>query len=422
MRVLVVGGGGREHALIHSLSASPQVEALYAAPGNAGMAEAATCLPVRADDLAGMAALVERERIDLTVVGPEVPLVAGLADRLRGQGRAVLGPTAAAAAIEGSKTFAKEFMSRHRIPTASYCTFRDPAAAREYAERAPLPLVIKADGLAAGKGVTVATTRAEALQALRAAMEERVFGEAGAQVVVEEFLPGREVSVFAISDGKDYLLLPAARDHKRALDGDRGPNTGGMGAYAPVPDLDTATLERIEREIIVPALRGLAAEGRPYVGVLYAGLMLTPEGPKVVEFNCRLGDPEAQVVLPLLENDAAELFWRAATGRLAGYQLRLRSEFAVTVVLASGGYPGPYETGLPITGVAEAAALPGVTIYHAGTAWREGQLVTAGGRVLNVTGLGPSLAEAAARAYQAAERIRFPGLHYRRDIGLRTAE
>ncbi|MDI3280840.1 MAG: phosphoribosylamine--glycine ligase, partial [Bacillota bacterium] len=362
MRVLVVGGGGREHALVRSLSASPQVEALYAAPGNAGMAEVATCLPVRADDVEGLAALVERERIDLTVVGPEVPLVAGLADRLRQQGRAVFGPTAAAAAIEGSKALAKEFMSRHHIPTASYRTFQDPAAAREYAERAPLPLVVKADGLAAGKGVTVATTREEARHALRAAMEERIFGEAGARVVIEEFLPGREVSVFAVSDGERYLLLPAARDHKRALDGDQGPNTGGMGAYAPVPDLDAAALERIEREIIAPTLQGLAAEGRPFVGVLYAGLMLTPEGPKVVEFNCRLGDPETQVVLPLLVGDTAELFWRAATGQLAGYQVRWSTGFAVTVVLASGGYPGPYETGLPITGVAEAAALPGVVI------------------------------------------------------------
>ncbi len=420
MRVLVVGGGGREHALVWKLRQSPRVREVYCLPGNAGIARLARCVPGDPEDVRAVADFAQEERVDLTVVGPEAPLVAGLVDELARRGLPACGPTAAAAAIEGSKVFAKELMARHGIPTAAYRVFDDPAAAREYVERLGGPVVVKAEGLAAGKGVVVAPGPAEAAAAVEEIMVRRAFGEAGRRVVVEEYLEGEEVSVLALTDGERVLTLPSSQDHKRALDGDRGPNTGGMGAYSPAPVLTPDLAQRVEQEILLPAVRALAAEGRPYRGVLYAGLMLTAEGPKVLEFNCRFGDPETQAVLPRLEGDLADALEAAAGGDLRGVSLSWRPDAAVCVVLASEGYPGPYEKGRPISGLEEAEAMADVLVFHAGTVRRDGQVVTAGGRVLGVTGLGPTIAAARERAYEAVERIRFAGCHYRRDIAHRA--
>jgi phosphoribosylamine--glycine ligase len=421
LKILVVGGGGREHALVWKLAQSPLVDELIAAPGNAGMEEAATCLPVRAEDVNGLVRIVEDQAIDVTVVGPEAPLVAGLVDALAERGYPAFGPTAAAARIEGSKVWAKDLCLRHSIPTGRAEAFDDVTRAVMFLDAFEPPYVVKADGLAAGKGVVVAATREEAVQAIEASMVDRAFGAAGDRVLIEEFLEGREVSALALTDGETVVPLVLAQDFKRVGDGDAGPNTGGMGAYSPVPFVDQATEQRIRREVLEPAVRALREEGVDYRGVLYAGLILTEQGPKVLEFNCRFGDPEAQALLPRLRSDLAEAAMATAEWRLAGADLDWTPDACVTVVLASGGYPGPYETGFPITGLESATKLDGVSVFHAGTARGDGRVVSAGGRVLAVSAVGKDLAAARERAYEACALIDFEGKHHRTDIAMEVA-
>ena len=420
MRVLVIGGGGREHALARKLSTEAGVSYVCCAPGNPGMQDVATLERVDVADADALLALADRHAIDLTVVGPELPLDCGVADRFAAAGRRIFGPSRAAAQLECSKAFAKEFMARHGIPTARYrvCATAPEAHAVVASGELGLPVVVKADGLAAGKGVVVAANADEAHAAIREAMEEHRFGDAGARIVMEECLTGPEVSFFAICDGHRGVAVTSAQDHKRIFDGDRGPNTGGMGAFAPSPLVDDEMRSRIMAQIVDPVVRGMRAEGTPYRGFLYAGLMLTCDGPKVIEFNVRFGDPEAQVVMPLIASDLHPLLAAAADGALnAADRVLLKRAVTVGVVLASAGYPGEIETGRPIEGLDEAASMPGVAIFHAGTAIRENHLVTAGGRVLTVVASGDDYAEARERAYAAAGRIHFEGMQYRRDIG-----
>ena len=420
MKVLLVGGGGREHALACKLAQSPRLRSLMAAPGNPGIAAYADCVPVKDTAVDEMVALADRERPDLVVVGPEAPLALGLADRIRDRGVPVFGPGAAAARIESSKAFAKDLMARHGIPTARFQTFTDAAAAREYCRQLGAPIVVKADGLAAGKGSMVCETLTAADRAISVCLEEAGFGEAGRRIVVEEFMEGEELSLFVLASREEALPLGAARDHKAVFDDDRGPNTGGMGAYSPVPLCDAAVEARIMREIVDPTLRAMAKEGCPYQGVLYVGLMVTRERIRVVEFNCRFGDPECQVLLPRLETDLLPLLEVAAAGQALPPSLDWRPQASVCVVVASGGYPGAYQMGLPISGVSEADSRRGVAVFHAGTALRDGRLVTAGGRVLGVQALGGDLSTARARAYAAVESISFEGMHFRRDIARRA--
>ena len=418
MRIAVVGSGGREHALLVTLAQSPDVERLFAVPGNAGTAQVAENVPgLGPTDGPGLAGFVEANRVDLTIVGPEQPLVAGVADELLDRGLPVFGPTAAAARIEGSKAFAKEVMAAAGVPTARSASFTDPAAAIAALDDFGPPWVVKADGLAAGKGVTVTADPAAARAAVEAALVGGVHGEAGATILLEEHLEGPEASVFAVTDGRTVLPLAPARDHKRVGDGDTGPNTGGMGAFSPLPDVDDDLLDEVRRTILEPTVAELARRGARYQGLLYAGLTLTADGPKVLEFNCRFGDPETQVILPRMTSDLADLAWTAAEGTLAGAKVSWDPRACVTVVLAAGGYPGSYRTGLEVEGLQAAAARPGVQLFHAGTALGPGGRVrTAGGRVLGVTALGDDLADARAHAYRAAELVRFDGVHYRRDI------
>ena len=420
MKVLLVGGGGREHTLAWKLAQSPRLTELIAAPGNPGIERHGRCVAIKDDGVEALRDLALRERVDLTVVGPELPLSLGLADRLQERGLAVFGPSQAAARIESSKAFAKDLMARYRIPTARYRVFTDLAPARAWCRELGVPLVVKADGLAAGKGVSICRTLPEADAALALCLESAAFGAAGASVVVEEFMVGEEASFFAITDGTAILPLAGAQDHKTVFDDDRGPNTGGMGAYSPAPILDAAMAERVMAEIVRPTVAALAREGSPFAGFLYVGLMIGSEGPRVVEFNCRFGDPECQVVMPRLADDLLPLLATAARGEGLPAALAWKPDAAVCVVLTSGGYPGRYETGLPITGVEAAAALPGVEIFHAGTARRDGSLVTAGGRVLGVQATGPDLRAAVDTAYAAADRIQFTGKHHRRDIAWRA--
>jgi phosphoribosylamine--glycine ligase len=420
MRILVVGSGGREHALVKALAGSARAPELVAAPGNPGTARHATNVDVPADDFDGLLDLLERESIDLTIVGPEQPLVEGLVDRFREEGHRIVGPSAAAARLEGSKAFADQFMARHDIPTASFRVFGadEYDAAAAHLDAVGAPIVVKADGLAAGKGAFVCSSLEEAHDALDQIVRDRAFGDAGDQVVVEEKMDGEEVSIFALTDGTRYVLLTPSQDHKPIGEGGTGPNTGGMGAFAPAPIVDASLLTRICREIVEPTLQGMQEEGTPYTGVLYCGLMITEEGPKVVEYNCRLGDPEAQVVLPLVESDLVDVFERVAAGDLDTGALRASSKAAACVVLASDGYPIDYETGFEITGIEEAEALREVSVLHAGTRRREdGTLVTDGGRVLGVTALGGDLAQALERAYQGVDAIHFDGKTFRSDIG-----
>ena len=422
MRILVIGGGGREHALAAKLAPEHGVSYIACAPGNPGMRQVAAIEWVDPSDPDAVLALVERLAIDLTVVGPELPLDRGVADRLHRAGRPVFGPTRAAAQLECSKVFAKQFMARHGIPTARYRVCTAMPAAQEIVASGELgfPVVVKADGLAAGKGVVVAADAAEADAAIRAAMEERRFGSAGSRVVIEECLSGPEVSFFAICDGERALPLTSAQDHKRIFDDDRGPNTGGMGAFAPSPLVDDDLRSRILHEIVEPVLRGMRANGTPYIGFLYAGLMLTCAGPKVIEFNVRFGDPEAQVVMPLIASDLHPLLAAAADGSLGENSVAFKPQASVGVVLASRGYPGEAATGQRIEGLEDAASTDGVTIFHAGTAMKDNYVVTAGGRVLTVVAVGDDYAQARSRAYEAAGRVHFDGMQYRRDIGLKA--
>jgi phosphoribosylamine--glycine ligase len=424
-QVLVIGSGGREHALAWALARSPQISRVTVAPGNAGtiwasrdgVAESRN-VAVRPDDFPGLIDLARQERFALTVVGPEVPLAAGIVDAFAAAGLAVFGPSRVAAQLESSKAFAKEFMKQHAIPTADYRSFTDFEQASQYLDQLGGPVVIKASGLAAGKGVIVTDTVEEARRALHQTMQEKVFGDAGDTVIVEERLSGPEVSVLAFSDGKTVIPMPPARDHKRIRDNDQGPNTGGMGAYCPVPDVSQAEIDEIKRTILQPTVDGMRDQGMPYSGVLYAGLMRTAGGFKVIEFNCRFGDPETQVILPLLETDLFEITRACAEGRLDQLDIRWRKGACATVVLSAPGYPDQYPKGLPITGLDQATQREGVSVFHAGTAIDEaGQVVSSGGRVLNISAIGGDLPEALRRAYAAVDDVHFDGVHFRRDIG-----
>lgn len=422
MKILLIGGGGREHALAWKISQSLRVSSLFCAPGNPGIARLpkTSCVDISPMDFDALRRLIDIEGISLTIVGPEGPLAAGIVDILSAGGNRVFGPTAAAARLEGSKSFAKEFMTRWRIPTADYAEFTLAEAAMDYIKGMPLPLVIKADGLAAGKGVVVARTLDEAKDAIQRMMVDNEFGPAGAKVVVEEFLEGQEASVLAFCDGNYVIPMPACQDHKAAHEGDTGPNTGGMGAYSPAPVVSTQLKRLIHSRILQPCLQGMAQEGSPYRGILYAGIMITKNGPKVVEFNCRFGDPETQVILPRMDSDLVPVLESCCSSALERTGIDYSSTACVTVVLASEGYPGAYQTGHPITGIEEAELHPNVQVFHAGTAFREGQLVTNGGRVLNVTATGETLAQAVERAYAAADKINFQGKWLRRDIAHRA--
>ncbi len=422
MKILVVGSGGREHAVVHSLAASSGVREILVAPGNAGTALHARNVAVTATDLEGLLETVEREAVDLTVVGPEQPLVDGIVDLFTERGHRVVGPTAAASQLEGSKAFAKAFMERWHIPTAGFRTFTaaEVDAARAFIERLGAPVVVKASGLAAGKGAIVCQSVGEAYDAVRDMLVERAFGQAGDRVVVEEYMEGQEASIFALSDGKDFVLLSTAQDHKRVGEGDTGPNTGGMGAYAPAVLLDSEMLQQAVDTIIRPTIDGMAAEGCPYTGFLYAGLMITSDGPRVVEFNCRLGDPEAQVILPLLKSDFAETLVASVEGRLDEVHLEYHDGAAACVVLCSGGYPGPYLKGVEIRGLAGDGDR--VSTLHAGTAEDGDRIITAGGRVLGVTAVGKDLGAALDLAYARVADIHFDGMYFRRDIGRRGLE
>jgi len=418
MKVLVVGGGGREHTLVWKLKQSSHVDKIYCAPGNGGIAQDAECVPLAAEDLRGLADFAQEQKIDLTVVGPEAPLTAGIVDLFKSRGLKIFGPEAKAACLEGSKVFAKEKMTRYGVPTANYRIFYDSAAALEFVREINGPCVVKADGLAAGKGVIVAKDRAEAEQAVHLIMEERAFGDAGKAVVVEQRLEGEEVSVLAFTDGKTIKTLAASQDHKRVFDGDQGPNTGGMGAYSPPPVYTSELHEKTVKDILEPVIYGLADDGIKYKGVIYAGLMITSEGPYVLEFNCRFGDPETQVVVPRLKSDLVEVMNAVIEERLAEVELEWDPRAAVCVVAASGGYPGAYEKGKVITGLDELP--PDVLVFHAGTALSDGKLVTSGGRVLGITGFGATIEDAVKRAYSGMEKIHFEGIHYRRDIAHRA--
>ncbi len=421
MKVLVVGGGGREHALVWKIAQDSSRPELFCMPGNAGTAALATNVPIAAEAVEAVTAWAVEHRPDLTVIGPEAPLCAGLADRLQAHGLLVFGPSAAAAALEGSKTFAKAVMEAAGVPTAAAASFTDSAAALAYVQDLGLPVVVKADGLAAGKGVAICETAGQAETAIRQSLEEGVFGAAGGRVLIEECLVGQEASILALVDGERTVLLAASQDHKRAYDGDRGPNTGGMGAYCPAPLVTDDLWPVIREQVFDRTLAELKRRGIVYKGVLYAGLMMTEAGPKVLEFNCRFGDPETQVVLPRIAGDLLPALMACAEGTLDASMIQWREAACVCVVMAAGGYPGTYGKGDPITGLEEAAG-HGAVVFHAGTAWRDGAVVTAGGRVLGVTALGDDLAAAVARAYAAVAAIHFPQAQFRTDIAAKALD
>lgn len=421
MDILVIGSGGREHAIIRKLRESPRVGRLYCAPGNGGIAQDAECVNVNAMDKEGMLALAREKAVDLVFVAPDDPLGAGMVDYLEAGGFLCYGPNQKAAEIESSKVFSKNLMMKYGIPTAGYEVFDDPANALDYIKRlGKYPAVIKADGLAVGKGVIIAQNEGEAAQALRSLMEEKIFGDSGSRVVVEEFLTGPEVSVLAFTDGKVMRPMVSSMDHKRAFDGDKGPNTGGMGTIAPSPLYTPEIAKECMEKIFMPTMEAMNAEGRPFKGCLYFGLMLTPEGPKVIEFNSRFGDPETQVVLPLLETDFGEIVEATARGTLADVDIRWSKEACACVILASGGYPGSYPKGKEITGLDEKGQAPGVMVIHAGTKYEDGKFYTNGGRVLAVTAKAPTLKEALDKAYAGVDGIRFEGCFCRRDIGAKA--
>ncbi len=417
MKVLVVGGGGREHALVWKIAQSPRVAKIFCAPGNAGISELAECVPIAAGEIEALLSFARKQAIDLTVVGPEGPLAAGIVDRFEEEGLSIFGPRRNAAELEASKSFAKEFMLRNGIPTARGRSFTDPRAAESFATELGAPLVVKADGLAAGKGVIVCTDLKEACAAIRRILVAREFGEAGSRVVVEECLAGEEASFLALTDGKTVLPLPSAQDHKAIYDGDRGPNTGGMGAYSPAPVVDRLMHRRVMEEIMIPAVRAMAAEGRHYRGVLYAGLMIERDRAKVLEFNARFGDPETQPILMRVKNDLVSLIEASIGGNLDSCKIEVDPRAAVCVVMAQQGYPGNYAKGAAIRGIEAANRIPGVRVFHAGTKRKGRRVVTDGGRVLGVTALGETVEEAIEKAYRAAARVRWEGLYYRKDIG-----
>ncbi len=421
MRIMIIGSGGREHALLWKLAQSPKAEKLFCVPGNPGIAEMATCLPGDIADNAALVRLAQENKIDLVVVGPEAPLANGAADAFAAAGIAVFGPSQAAARLESSKDFAKSLMKKYGIPTADYETFSDAQAAKEYIRKQGAPIVVKADGLAAGKGVVVAETVEDACAAVDGMLDGRAFGQAGERVVIEECLFGEEVSLLAFVDGKNVVPMVAAQDHKRIFDADQGPNTGGMGAYAPAPVLTKELAEEVGRRVLVPVVEAMAEEGCPYQGCLYAGLILTQDGPKVIEFNARFGDPETQVVLPLLEGDLAEILLACSQGKLDEVEVAWKDAAAVCVVMASWGYPGPYEKGMIISGIEGARQKDGI-VFHSGTRSQDGQLLTDGGRVLGVTALAKDIGAAINKAYQAVIEVSFAGMHFRRDIGRKALD
>lgn len=420
MKVLIVGKGGREHAFAWKISRSPKVSGIYAAPGNPGMARHATCVDIGVDDLDGLVEFALRERIDLTVVGPEDPLADGIADRFEAVGLRVFGPSRQAARIEADKDFALRLMHKYVIPTGQYRTFTDPDAARGFVRDWGAPVVLKASGLAAGKGALVCASVDEALRAVNRVMVDREFGAAGDKLVVMEYLAGEEASITGFTDGEHVVCIVPSQDHKTIGEGDTGPNTGGMGAYAPAPVVTREMQQSILERVMIPTVKALAAEGRPYKGILYGGLIITERGPRVIEFNCRLGDPEAQVVLPLLKTDLVDIMVAVSDGTLEDLEIELDSRAATCVVLASGGYPGEVETGVAISGLDEAEALDDVLVFHAGTERNEGTTVTAGGRVLGVTAIGEDIRDSVHRAYEAVGKIEFDNATYRRDIGYRA--
>ncbi|MBI2167608.1 MAG: phosphoribosylamine--glycine ligase [Candidatus Omnitrophica bacterium] len=423
MKVLLIGSGGREHALAWKLRQSPFLSKLYAAPGNAGIGDLAECVPIGAEEIDRLIQFAREKEIDLTLVGPEAPLVAGIVDGFQQEGLKIFGPSRTAAQIEGSKIFAKELMVRAGVPTAEFKIFDKAADAKHYLVESEPPFVIKADGLAAGKGVEVVDTCEEAVEVITRFMERESLGAAGKRVLVEERLEGEEVSVLVLTDGENIIPLAGAQDHKRVFDKDRGPNTGGMGAYSPCPFLSNEDFNKVLDRTVRPVLATLAREGKPYRGVLYAGLMLTKNGPSVLEYNCRFGDPETQAVLPRLKSDLLPIFLEISAGRIPSTSLDWDERSSVNVVLASGGYPGAYSKGIPISGLVETGGRDDTFVFHAGTARNEkGEVVTSGGRVLSVTALGETLKAAQERVYQAVYQIRFEGAHFRRDIARKALE
>ena len=415
MKVLVVGGGGREHAIVWKLSQSPKIKKLYCAPGNPGIAELAEGVSIAVSEIEKLADFAKNEQIDLTFVGPEEPLSLGIVNYFKEQGLAVYGPSKEAALIEGSKAFAKELMIKYQIPTAKYAAFTNYEEALDYVRSEGAPIVIKADGLAAGKGVVVAKSLEEAEDALKSMMKDVTFGAAGVRVVIEEFLEGEEMTLLSFVNGSTVKPMVPSQDHKPVYDGDKGPNTGGMGTYAPLPHIDSSMTERIIETIVQPTAEAMVAEGVPYEGILYTGLMLTKEGPKVIEYNARFGDPETQVVLPLLETDLVDIVTASLTGELENIEVKWKDKAAVCVIMSSAGYPGPYEKGEVIYGL-DQVGNPSI-IFHAGTAAKDGEIITSGGRVLGVTAVGETLKEARELAYQSVEKVTFIGAHYRTDIG-----
>ncbi|ODA44610.1 Phosphoribosylamine--glycine ligase [Thermodesulfovibrio sp. N1] len=420
MKILVIGGGGREHAIVWKLAQSKVVDKIYCIPGNAGISEQAECLEIESKDISALVDFVKYEWIDLTVVGPEDPLAKGIVDVFQKEGRRIIGPTRAGAQIESSKVFAKDFMKRHKIPTAEYKVFTSYTHAEEYIRLKGTPIVIKADGLAAGKGVFVCQNYDEAVDALRIIMKEKVFGSAGDKVVIEECLKGQEVSYLVFTDGKSVVPMVTSKDHKRLLDNDEGPNTGGMGTFSPNPAVTPELEQEILETVIKPTIKGLKSEGIIYKGILYAGLMIVNGKPYVLEFNCRFGDPETQVILPRLETDIIDIFMAISEQRLSKVNVKWSDKASLCVILASEGYPGKYKKGLPITGLDIVKGLKDVIVFHGGTKFNEeGIIVTNGGRVLGVTALGNDLQEARQKAYSAAGLINFEGMQYRKDIGLK---
>lgn len=424
MKVLVVGSGGREHALVWKISRSPRFNSLpskiFCAPGNAGISELAKCVDIKVEDIQGLLAFAKKEEIDLTVVGPEVPLTMGIVDEFEKEGLRIFGASRVAAEIEGSKAFSKWLMMKYGIPTAEFESFTDREKAISYVKEKGAPIVVKASGLAAGKGVIVAMTLEDAIAAVDSIMGDRSFGPAGDTVVIEEFLEGEEVSLLAFTDGDTVIPMSSAQDHKRVFDNDEGPNTGGMGVYSPAPVLTDLLLDKVMKDIMLPTIKGMAAEGRPYKGVLYAGLMITPKGVKVLEYNARFGDPETQPLMMRMKSDLIDVMYAVIDERLKEITIEWDKKAAVCVVMAAGGYPGDYRKGDEIKGLDDAARTDGAMVFHAGTSNYRGMVVTNGGRVLGVTALGSDIREAINKAYQAVSKITWNGVHYRKDIGRRA--